>query len=125
MRVTEQNVLTGPCGLYCALCSDYQASACPGCRTIAGRCLNVDGLCETYACSDAHGVEFCFECGDYPCRKLEPALDGADRLPHNVKVFNLAYIEHHGLAEWTKEAATIRELYFKGHMVIGAGPHLE
>jgi hypothetical protein len=121
----ESTELTGPCGLYCALCSDYQAGACPGCRPIEGSCRNVEGVCGTYACSQARGVTFCFECSGYPCAKLAPAVDGADRLPHNIKMFNLAHIQRRGLAGWPEKASEIRRLYFQGKMVIGQGPRID
>ena len=50
----------GVCGLVCALCS-YNTS-CPGCR-----CKSDD--CDIKACCREKGLDYCFECKDYPCGK--------------------------------------------------------
>ncbi len=97
---------------------------CKGCRAQKGKRL-VFPLCETYRCAGEKGVEFCFECGEFPCRKLQPASDGADRYPHNMKLYNLLRIKAVGLEAWAREAPDIRKRYYKGKFVIGMGPVLE
>lgn len=137
-------LLTAPCGLDCFNCELQENNVtdemrkmvapmlgippaevqCKGCREQRGERLGLP-LCETYKCATGRDVEFCFECGDFPCPKLQPASEGADRYPHNMKLFNLCRIKSVGLEEWAKEARTIRERYFKGKFVIGLGPVLE
>ena len=54
------------CGLNCALCPMYHISEenhCTGCGG-PGR-----PSCATTRCGAARGVEYCFQCGDYPCEK--------------------------------------------------------
>jgi len=58
-------------------------------------------LCATYACSIERGVDFCYECSDFPCVKLQPCVDSAE-LPQNLKVFNLCSLQREGPAEWLK-----------------------
>jgi hypothetical protein len=70
---------------------------CQGCRPLEGKpawCRKVNqsqvvkdirktphdsladgGLCATYACSVEHGVDFCYECPEFPCVKLQPCAD--------------------------------------------------
>jgi len=42
--------------------------------------------------------------------------------PHNLKVYNLATIKRIGVEEFTRVSLQIKELYYKGRMIIGAGP---
>lgn len=98
---------------------------CPGCRTVRGKCPAIDGTCETYTCVVEHAVDFCFECGEFPCARLNPAADRAERLPHNIKVFSLCTIQNQGLARLVENYPEIKQRYFQGKMAIGRGPQLE
>ena len=144
MKKTEDITLAAPCGIYCGECEAYKAKddpalmermknlktlktellPCPGCRTVGGKCLAVDGTCETYSCVVEHAVDFCFECPEFPCAKLNPAADLAERLPHNIKVFSLCCIQHQGLASFVERYPEIKQRYFRGKMAIGRGPQL-
>lgn len=93
---------------------------CKGCRTSG--CTMIAGKCETLECVKSKKLDFCFECGDFPCTKLQPLAEGADRYPHNLKVYNLATIKNKGLEKWASEVTEIRAKYFKGKFKIGAGP---
>jgi hypothetical protein len=95
---------------------------CQGCR-VSG-CTAIEGTCETLACANKHKVDFCYECQDFPCSKLQPLVQNADRFPHNLKVYNLTAIEHRGIVAWAAEATRIRQAYFTGSFKIGAGPQL-
>ncbi len=136
--------MTGPCGIDCSICELHlagkdeglkkylvsrgipeQSLPCPGCRDLKGACPVIKSVCETYKCSAKKGVDFCFECGDFPCEKLNPAKDGADLLPHNLKMYNLACIKNRGVTEFKKRSGEIKKLYFQGKMRIGSGPGLQ
>ena len=93
---------------------------CKGCR-ISG-CTFIPEKCETLECAKSKHVDFCFECSDFPCSKLQPLAEGAARYPHNLKVYNLMAIKCKGLEKWASEATEIREKYFKGKFRIGSGP---
>ncbi|WP_353740044.1 DUF3795 domain-containing protein [Desulfoscipio gibsoniae] len=82
-------------------------------------------MCATYACVTGRGLDFCFECPEFPCAKLNPAADRADVLPHNIKLFNLCCIEKQGLAKFLEKLPEIRQRYYQGKMIIGKGPQLE
>jgi hypothetical protein len=94
--------------------------SCKGCR-ITG-CTAITGKCETKVCAEQKGIKFCFECHDFPCVKLQPLAEGAERFPHNLKVYNLMAIKTRGIQAWAKETLDIRKRYFKGKFKIGAGP---
>jgi hypothetical protein len=70
---------------------------CAGCRSLKGNCSVIGSTCETYACIDRRGFDFCFECPEFPCPKLNPASDRANVLPHNLKIFNLCFIQRQGV----------------------------
>lgn len=134
--------LTAPCGMDCFNCDifadnindevrkriapylnkDPENFQCEGCR-ISG-CVFIPNECATKKCVESKGHEFCSDCNSFPCSKLQPCSDRAERLPHNIKLFNLCRIKASGIDEWTKETKTIRGKYFKGKIVIGAGPSL-
>ncbi len=59
------------CGLCCALCPRHHtggSSRCPGCGGPDFRELHPS--CSVISCAKRHGgVEFCFECAEYPCER--------------------------------------------------------
>jgi len=144
MKESNDATLVGPCGIYCGDCGAYRVKdnpsaaetlrklkpdwdgvPCPGCRQARGDCQFIDGICETYACASGRGHDFCFECSEFPCAKLNPAADRAGILPHNLKVFNLCTIKYQGLETFIKRNADIKGRYYRGKMVIGKGPQTE
>lgn len=53
------------CGLNCGLCSMHLGGHCPGCG-------EGSQSCKLARCSLDHGgLEYCYECGEYPCEKYE------------------------------------------------------
>lgn len=135
--------LAAPCGIDCFNCELYETNltdafaervsetmkvpkellACKGC-TGEHQCvfLSIQGKkCKTKACAEEHEVDYCFECGDFPCDYLMPLADGASRLPHNIKVFNLCTMKRIGVEAWKDKALDIRDAYFKTEAKIGDG----
>ena len=79
------------CGLNCGLCTMYIGGYCPGCGGGAGH-----QPCAVIRCSRDHGgVEYCFQCSDYPCGRLRDftAYD--------------SFITHQGLLRDLEEAKRI------------------
>jgi hypothetical protein len=145
MNSVTKRSLTAPCGLDCFNCEIYEGNitdefkkafaseiqkdpeevACLGCRLEKG-CKHLGQPCETLKCVEDKGLEFCFECGEFPCEKLQPAKDGADRYPHNFKLFNLCRMKAVGVEKWAEgEAKLIRQRYYLGEFIPGSGPILE
>ncbi len=65
------------CGLNCGLCPRYQTngtSKCPGCS--GEGFLTKHPACGVLSCSQRKGIEYCYQCDEYPCKKY----DGADKL---------------------------------------------
>lgn len=137
----DYRTLTSPCGIDCFNCELFEDNItpqmqqylaqfkkvapetirCHGCR-VSG-CLVTPGECQTKQCVAAHGVEFCYECSEFPCQKLQPCQDGAETYPQNFKSFNLCRMKAVGVEKWAEEeSAQIRRLYKTGKLMIGAGP---
>ncbi len=126
--------------------SNREDLPCQGCRPLEGKpgwCRNVnrsqvvedtrepvldvpadDSPCATYTCSAEHGVDFCYECPEFPCVKLQPCADMATALPQNLKVFNLWCLKRQGPAEWLKNRDETSNVYFFGKLVLGNGPQI-
>ncbi len=60
------------CGLSCGLCTMHLGGYCPGCGGGDG-----NQSCAIARCGQAHGVEFCCHCPEYPCGRYE-TLDAYD-----------------------------------------------
>lgn len=139
-----KNELTAPCGLDCFNCEIYEENLtdqmaefihtkmgiakedipCKGCRHQDGKHfhLSAAGGCATLDCAKEKEVELCCDCENFPCSLLAPLADGAERFPHNFKVFNLCRIKKMGFDHWAEnEATTIRKKYFTHKFVVGKG----
>lgn len=62
------------CGLNCGLCPRHRTdgvSRCPGCggENFAAK----HPPCGVLSCCARHGIEYCFQCGEYPCKRYEGA----------------------------------------------------
>jgi len=140
--VTDKIALTAPCGLDCFNCELYEENVttklvdlihdklnipkqdipCKGCRQQDGKHYHLPAEgCATLDCVKARGVALCCECEAFPCPYLAPTADGAERYPHNMKMYNLCRINQVGLERWVEEAGEIRHRYFKGKFAVGRG----
>lgn len=110
----------GYCGLACKACSVYIASElggdalakraekahmtpeeifCKGCRSekTSPYCTS----CEMKRCIREHGLTWCSECTNYPCKLL---TDFQQSLPHRTEIFeSLDFASKHTLKEWSRE----------------------
>jgi len=140
--MVDKNALEAPCGIHCGLCPlniaitdtkmkeqlsvrlnlPAEKVTCTGCRSIDGHCPVIGEQCATWVCVKGKGLEFCSECAEFPCVKLMPCSDRADKLPQNIKIFSLALRKSKGAYEWEKTIKDVYDRYFHGVMVIGHGP---
>ena len=127
--------MTPPCGIDCFNCPIYLSNdneflkaelakrlnmqpkdvVCKGCRNHKGilPLINMAEPCKVYECTEKKGIEFCFECTDFPCDNLNPIADNASQAPHNIKVYNLCLIKKMGLVTWAEtKAKSVRDTYF-------------
>lgn len=71
----REHPLFSACGLNCGLCPRYQmagASKCPGCS--GEGFLTKHPTCGVLSCTQRRGIEYCYQCNEFPCKKY----DGAD-----------------------------------------------
>ena len=84
------------CGLNCVLCSMHLGGYCPGCGGGAG-----NQSCALAKCSLVHGgVQFCWECPEYPCPHYEGFDDGDSFVPHRNRWQDIAQAGELGLATY-------------------------
>lgn len=98
------------CGLDCALCSMRLGGYCPGCGGGAG-----NQSCALAKCSLEHsGVQFCWECPEYPCSRYEGFDDGDSFVPHRNRQQEIAQARELGLdtylAQLERKRAILDEL---------------
>lgn len=138
----DKKALTAPCGIDCFNCEIHQKNlskevaevlhtkygwpkeeiACKGCRQQDGKHVHIPQGCATLDCVKSKGVQFCSDCGEFPCSLLAPMADMAAIRPHNIKLYNLCRIKKIGLERWIdEEAGQIRKKYFTGKFSVGKG----
>lgn len=99
------------CGLQCGLCPiHHMAGGCPGCGGGAGH-----QPCPIVRCSQQHeGVEYCFQCPEFPCAKYGGADEYDSFVPHRNRLADFARAKELGLeayrAELEEKAAVLRIL---------------
>lgn len=117
--------LVGICGLYCGTCPNYLAYRendteqlekisrekglpvedirCDGC--LSGHVFPSCVVCRHgfRKCALEKGVTWCFQCHDFPCRKLRDFSDVhvVNGISHHAMVIeDLQYIRDHGIEQW-------------------------
>jgi hypothetical protein len=100
--------LVAPCGMNCALCSNYLAylnnlnkSQCAGCRPTNKKCSYLFDKCpgKNHDLEGNAKARFCFDCEQYPCKEID-RMDRRYRKSYGISVKeNLVYIKENGLSE--------------------------
>jgi len=98
--------LIAPCGMNCAICSNYLAyvnklnrSQCRGCRTSNKKCTYLFEKCTgiNHPIEGNVDAKFCFECDQYPCNEIN-RMDRRYRENYKISVKeNLEYIKENGV----------------------------
>jgi hypothetical protein len=113
--------LAAVCGLFCPACTIYigthedperlkvialrtnrsaEKLTCEGCRS-EKRCFYCDSICTMAKCAAGKGVDFCGECGEYPCKDLK-AFQA--EMPHRSELWkSQARIKEVGYERWYEE----------------------
>ena len=102
-----EEMLIAPCGMNCGVCVHYLAmkndlknkgfsrAYCSGCRPRGENCTFMRGNCEKVG---KGLVRFCFECEDFPCKRLK-ALDKRYSTKYHLSMIeNLYSIKEQGMA---------------------------
>lgn len=101
------------CGLYCAACPSYQATAdgtyqekglpaCKGCKsdTVTGEWCKI---CNLKSCAREKGLDFCYECNQYPCENLNNFKEDILYPYHNEVYDYMKTIKEKGKEIWLTE----------------------
>ena len=104
LEMSEQ--LIAPCGMNCSLCIAYQAQKydldkqglrrkyCPGCLPRGKNCMHMKESCDKVG---KGLIRFCYECIDFPCKRLK-ALDKRYRTKYHMSMIkNLRSISEKGM----------------------------
>jgi hypothetical protein len=105
--------LIAPCGMNCGLCASYLAmkndlkkkgfgkTYCAGCLPGGKNCY-YKRQCELLR---KGLVRFCYDCGDFPCRRLK-TLDKRYRTFYYMSMIeNLEFIKKHGMEKFLEKEA--------------------
>ena len=126
IKLTVNNNNHAPCGIYCPRCPGWDFFKCKdvgACRGKKGK-IGKFPVCKTYECINSKGHEFCYECEDFPCDKLQPIVNFEIFLPHNSKIYNCLMIKKLGLEKWDEICEEQADLYYKGKKVQYGGDPL-
>jgi len=92
------------CGLNCGLCPRYHTkgtSRCPGC---AGEGFSeVHPPCGILSCCQRKGLEYCFACDEYPCKKYEGADLEDSFITHKNQFRDMEKAKRMGIAAYKGE----------------------
>ncbi len=98
---TRSYPLFSACGLNCGLCPRYHtdgASRCPGC---AGEgFLTKHPTCGVLSCAQRHGLDYCFDCTNYPCAKYAHADEADSFITHRNQLTDMAKAKSDGMAAY-------------------------
>ncbi len=107
MESSNQFSLIAPCGMNCGVCTAYlrDRNKCPGCRGDDANKTVTRIRCKIKTCEafNDDNVEFCFECGDFPCDNLKH-LDKRYRTKYHMSMIeNLENIKNFGLKKFLED----------------------
>ena len=99
----RDNPLFSLCGLNCGLCTMRLGGHCPGCG-------QGNRPCRVARCAMQRGVEYCFECPDYPCELYDHADEYDSFITHLNQRADMAKAQVIGIEAYTAEQARKVEL---------------
>jgi len=107
----KESLMIAPYGMNCSLCLAYQFKEkdlnkhgfhkkyCPGCIPRGDNCTHMADKCELLGKGQ---IRFCFECQDFPCKRLK-SLDKRYRTKYHMSMIeNLIFIRDYGLDDFLK-----------------------
>ena len=103
---TREEIRFSLCGLNCALCSMHLGGYCPGCGGGAG-----NQSCRIAKCSLEHGgIQFCWECPEYPCAHYEGFDDGDSFVPHRNRAQDITQVQVIGVEAYLAQLEERRSI---------------
>ena len=90
------------CGLNCGLCSMRLGGHCPGCG-------HGNKPCKIARCGMEHGVEYCFQCPEYPCGLYDHVDEYDSFMTHLHQKADLMKAKEIGIEAYTEEQSKKNE----------------
>ena len=95
----RENQLFSLCGLNCGLCPMHLNKYCPGCGGGEG-----NQSCKIAKCSMEHdGVQYCFQCSEYPCEKYDHIDDFDSFITHRSRRTDMEKARRFGIEAYNVE----------------------
>ena len=94
----RENPLFSLCGLNCGLCTMKLGGYCPGCG-------QGNKPCKVARCGMERGIEYCYECPEYPCELYEHADDYDSFITHLHQKTDMAKAKETGIEAYSAEQA--------------------
>lgn len=105
----ESDSLIAPCGMNCGLCLAFlrDRNKCPGCRGPDDNKAKTRVNCKIKTCDffKDNDAEFCFECPDFPCDKIEHIDERYRRRFSTSLIENLESIKNTGMKKFLEDEA--------------------
>ncbi|MBR0373726.1 MAG: DUF3795 domain-containing protein [Mogibacterium sp.] len=92
----RNNPLFSMCGLNCGLCTIRLGGHCPGCG-------QGNKPCKIARCGIEHGVEYCFQCPEYPCELYDHVDEYDSFMTHLHQKADLMKAKEIGIEAYTEE----------------------
>ena len=100
----RDNQLLSLCGLNCGLCPMFLGKYCGGCG-------NGNQSCAIARCSLEQGkLEYCYECGKYPCEKYDGCQEFDSFITHRRQVADLAHAKEIGIDAYNREQTEKKQI---------------
>lgn len=101
---TRKYPLFSACGLNCGLCPRYHTNGTSKCTGCAGeRFSAVHPPCGVLSCCQRKGIEYCYLCKEYPCKKYDGADLSDSFITHKNQLCDLEKAKRIGMERYETE----------------------
>lgn len=101
---TRKYPLFSACGLNCGLCPRYHTNGTSKCCGCAGEGFSkVHPPCGVLSCCQRKGIEYCYLCEEYPCKKYDGADLSDSFITHKNQFFDLKKAKQNGIENYKTE----------------------
>ena len=100
MKIPE--VLFAPCSMNCMVCYVHlkKKKPCNGCFGIDINKPERCKACTIKACVQSKGLNYCFECCDFPCKAIKNMEKSYKKRYGSSLLENAQYVKNHGMIEF-------------------------
>lgn len=101
---TRKYPLLSACGLNCGLCPRYHTngdSKCPGC--LGKDFYKKHPTCGILSCSQKKGLDYCYLCDEYPCKKYDKSDKSDSFITHKNQFKDFEKAKKMGIEVYQKE----------------------